>query len=271
MSVVNDWRWIFSSLVKNRRLLMEMARRDVSDRYAGNILGMAWAVVHPLALILIFVFIFSVVFKVKAQIIGGVPADHTAYMLGGLIPWLVAADVLSRGPAIITNHAALVKQVVFPIEVLPVKVVLASLPTFMIGTAGLLAYMLFKYGDLSPAFLLYPAAAAFLYVFLVGAAFALSAAGVFLRDVRDFIQLFVLVGLYAAPIFYYVDWLPEAVRPYLYINPFTTFVECFHDAAYYGGIRSYGLWLGAMAWSVGSLLIGVTLFHRSKHQFGSFV
>jgi lipopolysaccharide transport system permease protein len=262
---------VFSSLVKNRLLLIEMTRRDVTDRYAGNILGSAWAVVHPLAMILIFVFIFSVVFRVKAQIIGGVPADHTAYMIGGLIPWLVAADILSRGPGIITSHAALVKQVVFPIEVLPVKVVLASLPTLVIGTLGLLGYMFFTYGTLSPAFLLYPVAALILYIFLIGAAFALSAAGVFLRDIKDFIQLFVMVGLYAAPIFYYMDWLPEAARPFIYLNPFTTFIECFHDAAYYGGIRDYGLWAGGLGWSIASLLTGVVLFHRSKHQFGSFI
>lgn len=271
MSIVADWRWGFSSLVKNRRLLMEMTRRDMTDRYAGNVLGTAWAVIHPLALILIFVFIFSVVFKVKAQVIGGVPTDHTAYMISGLIPWLVAADVLSRGPGIITTHAALVKQVVFPIEILPVKVVLASLPTLVVGTAGLIVYMLWTYGSIGPAFLLYPLAAVILYVFLIGAAFALSAAGVFLRDVKDFIQLFVLIGLYAAPIFYYMDWLPEAARPFIYINPFTTFIEMFHDAAYYAGIRDYGLWLGGVAWSIASLLLGVTVFHRSKHQFGSFL
>jgi lipopolysaccharide transport system permease protein len=110
-------------------------------------------------------------------------------MMSGLVPWLVTADVLGRSSAIVSSQASLVKQVVFPVEVLPVKMVLATLPTFLIGFAGLLMYGL-AVGRTSPALLLYPLAALPLYLFLIGVGFAFSAVGVFLRDIREVVQVY---------------------------------------------------------------------------------
>lgn len=108
----------------HRRLLLEMTRRDLTDRYAGQVLGALWAVINPVLTISVFVVIFGVIFRVKAVSlgVGTLPQDHTLYMLSGLIPWLVAADVIGRSPSLIVGQASLVKQVVFPLEVLPVKI-----------------------------------------------------------------------------------------------------------------------------------------------------
>lgn len=258
-------------LVKHRRLLMEMARRDISDRYSGEILGSIWAFIHPLATTAVYIFLFGVVFRTKVHITAGVPADQAIYMLSGLVPWLVTAEVFARGPGMITGQAALVKQVVFPLEVLPVKMVIATLPVLLIGLSGLIAYVFIAFGRGSFAYLLFPLAALLLYLFLLGIAFLLSALGVFLRDIKDLVQLYLLIGLYLAPIFYFMTWVPKVARPLIYINPLTVFVECFHQAGYYGGITDVRIWLIAAGLSIVSLLLGVTIFHRLKPQFGSFV
>lgn len=263
-------KFIFTSLVKNRRLLLEMARRDVSDRYAGQILGTIWAVVHPLTAVAVYIFMFAVVFRVKADDTLAIPGDHTLYMLSGLIPWLVIADVLGRSSGIISNQASLVKQVVFPVEILPIKMVLASLPTFVIGLAALVIYA-FVSGRTSPALLLYPLAAVPLYLFLCGVAFLFAAIGVFLKDVREIVQMYTLVGLYIAPIFYFMDWVPLKVRLLLYANPITTFIETFHDAAYYGGVRNWVLWCAAVLLGLASTWVGALVFSRLKPHFGSYL
>ena len=262
--------FLFRSVFKHRRLLLEMARRDISDRYAGQVLGSIWAFIHPVTTVAVFIFIFGVVFRAKADGSLNIPGDHTLYMVSGLVPWLVAADVLGRSSGIVSGQASLVKQVVFPIEVLPVKVVLATLPTFLIGFAGLLIYG-FAVGRLSPALLLYPLAALPLYLFLLGVAFALSAVGVFLRDVREIIQMYTLIGIYIAPIFYFMDWVPPLIRPVIYINPFTVFIENFHDAAYYGGLRSSMTWIIALALGCAATWSGALVFARLRPHFGSYL
>lgn len=270
MSTMATTRFLFGSIVKQRRLLLEMARRDVSDRYAGQMLGAVWAVVHPVMTIAVFIFMFAVVFRMKVD--GGldIPGDHTLYMVSGLVPWLVTADVLGRSSAIVSSQASLVKQVVFPVEILPVKMVLASLPTFLIGFAGLALYGL-AVGRATPALLLYLLAALPLYLFLFGIAFALSAVGVFLRDIREIVQMYTLIGIYVAPVFYFMDWVPERIRWVVYLNPVTVYMEMFHDAAYYGGVRSAIVWFVALVLGGAMTWLGAMLFARLKPHFGSYL
>lgn len=270
MSTAAATSFLFGSLLRHRRLLFEMARRDVSDRYAGQVMGTVWAVVHPVMTITVFIFMFAVVFRTKVDTGLDIPGDHTLYMVSGLVPWLVTADVLGRSSAIVSSQASLVKQVVFPVEILPVKMVLASLPTFVIGFAGLALYG-FAVGRASSALLLYPLAALPLYLFLLGVAFALSAVGVFLRDIREIVQMYALIGVYVAPIFYFMDWVPDRLRVLVYLNPVTVFVESFHDAAYYGGIRSWLVWLIALALGGAATWFGAMVFARLKPHFGSYL
>lgn len=270
MSNTSATAFLFQSIRKNRRLLLEMARRDISDRYAGQMLGSVWAVIHPVMTVLVFIFIFAVVFRVKVNETLQIPGDHTLYMISGLIPWLVIADVLGRSSSIISQQASLVKQVVFPVEILPVKMVLATLPTFLIGFTGMLIYALAT-GRISLGILLYPVAAIPLYLFLFGIAFTLSAIGVFLRDIKEVVQMYSLIGVYIAPIFYFMDWVPAKLRPLLYLNPVTLFIETFHDGAYYGGVSSWLVWALATIVGLFCVVIGATLFARLKPHFGSYL
>lgn len=270
MSSAASTRFLFKSIFNHRRLLFEMTRRDVFDRYAGQVLGAIWAIIHPVMTILVFIFMFAVVFRMKADTSLDIPGDHTLFMISGLVPWLIIADVLGRSSGIVSNQASLVKQVVFPVEVLPLKMVLASLPTFVIGFAGLGIYALMT-GRATPALLLYPLAALPLYLFLLGVAFVLSAVGVFLRDIREIVQMYTLVGLYVAPVFYYMHWVPDRLKVLVYLNPITIYIESFHDAAYYGGIRSWMLWMAALSLGCAATWFGAMVFARLKPYFGSYL
>ena len=270
MSIIDETRFLLGSIVKHRHLLFEMAKRDISDRYAGQILGWVWAVIHPVLTISVYIFIFAVVFRLKVDNQLDIPGDHTLYILSGLVPWLVIADILGRSVSSVSSQASLVKQVVFPVEILPVKMVIASLPTFLIGFAGLLIYALVV-DRASLGLLLYPLAALPLYLFLLGAAFALSALGIFFRDIKEFVQMYTLIGLYMAPIFYFIEWVPERLQFLLYLNPSTIFIETFHDSAYYGGVRSWFVWMIALVLGCVVAWLGAMIFARLKPHFGSYL
>jgi lipopolysaccharide transport system permease protein len=114
-------------------------------------------------------------------------------------------------------------------------------------------------------------AIALLYVFLIGVALGLAALGVYLRDLKDVIQLYTLVGLYLAPIFYTAEAIPGELRLLIYLNPITPFVMCFHEAAYYQMAGGPGPWLVSGAFAAGTLFIGAWLFDRLKPYFGTFL
>jgi lipopolysaccharide transport system permease protein len=116
---IAPWRDLWTLVTKHRVLTLHLARREVTDRYTGQVLGLLWTILHPLTLILVYVFVFRYVFRVTIGGSGALPFDYTTYLLAGVIPWLGFQDALARSSTVMTANANLVKQVIFPVEILP--------------------------------------------------------------------------------------------------------------------------------------------------------
>lgn len=262
---------VISLLARHRDLTLEMARREIFDRYSGQALGAYWAIGHPLFLMGLYVFIFAFVFKQK---IGGtyeLPLDYTAYILAGLVPWMSIQEAMTKSCTAITSNAALVKQTVFPLEALPAKGVVASLLTQVVSTGLLVVYVLGTHGSLPWTYLLLPLLMVLQIGVMLGIAFFMSAVGVFLRDMKDVVQLFAVAGMYLMPIFYLPNWVPALFKPILYLNPFSYVVWCYQDVLYFGRIEHPWAWGGFVAFSFFGMVLGYKLFRRMKPMFGNML
>ncbi len=263
------FRELLGLLTRHRQLTWEMTRREISDRYAGQILGTSWAVGHPLALMLVYVFIFAFVFRIK---IGGtvdLPRDYTVFLLSGLIPWFAFQEAMNKGVGVIVGNSSLVKQVVFPIEVLPVKVVISSLCTQFIATVLLSVYLLLRYGSVPWTYALLPILFVFQSLAMIGVAYVFASVGVYFRDLKDFVQVFCIAGMYIMPIFYLPTMVPEIFRPLLYCNPFSYLAWCYQDVCYFGRFEHPWAWLIFLGGSVGVFYAGYRVFRKLKVCFGS--
>jgi lipopolysaccharide transport system permease protein len=256
-------------LTRHRQLTLEMAKREIYDRYAGQFFGAFWAIGHPLVMILVFVFIFGFVFKVKLGGTAEMPLDYTTYLLAGLIPWLGFIESMSKAGTVIVSSSNLVKQVVFPIEVLPVKGVIASLATQCILTGILVVYVLVSQHCLLWTYALIPLLVFLQALAMIGVSYILSAVGVYFRDIKDFVQVFSTVGVYLMPIFYLPDSVPRAFRPVLYANPFSYLIWCYQDALYFGRFVHWEAWLVFGAMSIVVFVTGYRLFRKLKLMFGN--
>jgi lipopolysaccharide transport system permease protein len=262
-------REIVLNLARNRHLAWEMAKRDITDRYAGQVAGSLWAIGHPLVMMGIYIFIFAFVFKVR---IGGtreLPLDYTAYLLSGLVPWMALQEAMSKGSTSITGNAALVKQVVFPVEILPVKGILSSMITQLIATAALLTYTLVSHGSLFWIHLLLPVLFLLQFLGMTGICLLLASIGTYFRDIKDFVQVFCVAGMYVMPIFYLPSSVPGPLRPLLYLNPFSYMAWCYQDVCYYGRFEHPWAWLVFAILSLSTFLIGSRVFRVLKLHFGS--
>src|SRR6202008_1338524 len=113
--------------------------------------------------------------------------DYTTYLLSGLIPWLTFADILNRSCASVTSNASLVKQIVFPVEILPIKTVTAALINQIVAMVGLLVYIVAVHGFMRPLTVILPGIFAIEVIGLIGLAYALSSLAVYFRDLKDII------------------------------------------------------------------------------------
>jgi len=248
---------------------VEMARRELAQRYAGQFIGAVWIVGHPLFLTVLYVFLFSVVFKMK---IGGtydLPLDYTTYMLAGLIPWLSFQVALSTSCLSILSNASLVKQFVFHLELLPAKDVLMALVSWFVGMPIVLVYVLLTQQIVYMTWLLLPLVFAVQVLAMLGAAFALSAFSVFFRDLKDLVTLFVTIGLFLMPVVYLPDMVPRAFRPLLYLNPFSYMAWVYQDVLYFGRIEHPTAWIVFVLGGLAGFALGYRVFRRLKPHFAS--
>lgn len=258
-------------LRRHARLIFEMSRDNLTGRYKGQFFGGIWVIIHPLALTMLYLFLFGVVF---AQKIGGtreLPLDYTVYILSGLIPWLTFQNSMVTSVAAITGNAPLVKQFIFPLEVLPLRDVAVSLVTWVVMLVVTLIYIVVALRVVMVTWLLLPVILAIHIMAMVGVAFILSSVAVFFRDIKDFVQLFCLIAIFILPVVFLPGWVPKAFQPILWINPFTYMIWVYQDVLYFGRFEHPFAWVVFLGWSMIAFAVGFRLFRRTKPMFGSLV
>lgn len=256
----------FRTLGARRELIRELVGRELRDRHAGQMLGVLWAYGHPLILMLIYTVLFAYVFPARFGA-GAAISDYSVNILAGILSWLSFQDLLGRAPSVMLGHASLVKQIVFPTEVLPVKAAIASVLPYSIGLAFVILYAAWQ-GRLSWLTLLLPIVIACQLVAMIGTAFLLAALGVFFRDLRDVVTVFCTVNLFAQPILYNPFSIPGFLHWVFRFNPFSYLVWCWQDALFFGRFEHPAAWAALPLGSAVVFLLGGLVFARLRHQFG---
>ncbi len=259
----------FALLRYNKRLSIELARREILDRYSGQIIGPIWALAHPLFMMGLYVFIFTVVFKIKIQNSIEMPLDYTTYLLSGLVAWIGCQEAMSKACTAITSNSSLVTQVTFPIEILAVKGVVASLFPQTVSLLFLIIYVIWTNGFPPITYLLLPILLVIQLLFMIGISLFLSITGSFFRDTKDFVQLVSIAGLYMLPVFYLPQWVPAIFKPIIYLNPFSYLIWCFQDVLYFGRIEHPWAWFVTSILSIIFFIMGYRLFRKVKPFLGN--
>lgn len=266
---IKAFRELLSLMLHNRQLTFEMAKREISERYMGQVLGTFWAIGHPIFIMSVFVFIFAHVFKMKTGGVLTTQLDYTTYLLSGLIPWMCFQESMAKGVTVIVANTNLVKQVVFPIEILPVKGVLASLVTMLLMMAILVVYVLITHRHLPYSYVLLPVLIFFQFLAMAGVSFILSSVGTYFRDLKDVVQVFSFAGIYMIPVFYRPEQVPGKLQFLLYANPFSYMIWCYQDALYYGRFEHWWAWLVFISSSMVIFYFGYRIFRKLKIMFGN--
>jgi lipopolysaccharide transport system permease protein len=244
---------LFSSLRLNRRLIFQLAQREVSSRYKGSMLGMAWSLFTPIFMLAVYTFVFSEVFKSRWGGAGNESRSQFALILFvGMIMLNLFNEVLNRAPGLVIANVNYVKKVIFPLEILPVVATVTALFNALVSLAVLLAaFLAFNLYMHWTVIFIFPVMLP-LVVLTLGLAWFLAALGVFLRDVGQTIVIVTMALMFLSPIFYPLSAVPVRFQPFVLANPLTFIIGQARDVLIWGITPN---WLGLGAYMAGACAV----------------
>lgn len=254
---------------RNLPLIREMALRDIKGGHAGHGLGSLWIYIQPIVVIGTYMLIFGVVIGSKMTAAASFSGDYTSYILVGLTPWLLMSNALGRATSAFSSNSNLVKQVVFPIETLPVATIVACFIIYMPTFALMITYRLVSGGGLGWFALALPIVFALHALLCLGLTLLLSVTTPFFRDIREFVTIYMSVSMYFTPAIYLPDWVPSMLRPVLYLNPFSYIVWVYQDTLFFGEIRHGFAWIVFALMAIAAFFAGLLVFRRVKPYLGN--
>lgn len=258
---------MFASLWRNRSLVVALTKREVVGRYRGSFLGLFWSFFNPLFMLAIYTFVFSVIFRARWGAGTGSKTEFALVLFIGLIVYNLFAECVNRSPGLILSNVNFVKKVIFPLEILPFVALGSAVFHAAISLiVWMLAYTIF-FGMPHSTTLYFPLIVIPLAFFILGFSWALSALGVFLRDVSQVVGLLTTVLMFLSPIFYPVTAIPESYRIFLYANPLMPPIEQARNVMFFGKNPDWfvlgGYWVAMIfvAW------IGFVWFQKTRKGF----
>ena len=210
----------------HRELWWRLTEREVLGRYRGSVLGIAWSFITPLAMLAVYTFVFSQVFKARwGDLEQAGPLGFAINLFAGLIVFNLFSECAMRAPSLIVNNANYVKKVVFPLEILSCVAVGNACFHALTSLCILIAFELIAFQALPLTLFWLPLVWLPLILGALAFTWLLNTAGVFLRDIGQLIGVGINMLMFLSPIFFPLSALPERWQPLLRINPLAQVIE----------------------------------------------
>jgi lipopolysaccharide transport system permease protein len=224
-------RWLF--------LFRQLLSRELASRYRTTSLGTIWLVLQPLLMLCVYTLVFSGIFKVRWAN-ANTTADFALILFAGLLVFNFFSEVLVTAPMLIAGQPNYIKKVVFPVAMLPAVRVAAALVTALISLGILLVAQWWISGNVPLRAVAAPIVLLEMIPMLLGIAWAISAVGVYLRDILQFIGIVSSIMLFVSPIFFPPSSIPANLSFLIGLNPLVEPMQV---------LRALTVQPGPVAWS----------------------
>ena len=262
---------VYADLLRYRELFGSLFRRDLRAKYKGSVLGLAWTLALPVALMLVYLVVFSVLWKAEATDLD----DYWLFLLCGLPPWVFLASSLQTAARSLVENAPLIRKVRFPRQLVPLSVVATQLVAFATMTAIVLVLALwFRPESRDTAWLAIPVGVV-IVLFIAGLSLTVAALNAVFRDVEFVVAALLLPWFFLTPVLYQLDDLPGAEsRPWLidllhWGNPMTPAIEAYRTPLYAGGLPPAADTIYLCVAAVLALAVGALVFMSVDDRIAS--
>ncbi|MHB1456443.1 MAG: ABC transporter permease [Armatimonadota bacterium] len=253
-------------LFEHRELVFSLILRDIRSRYKQSALGIAWALLQPLALTIVYTIVFSHITKVDT---GGIPYPIFSYI--AMLPWTFFSLGLISGTECLTSNYNLITKIYFPREVFPIASTLGKIVDLMLGILVLIPFFFYYQIHVTPTVLLVIPVFIIQICFLMGLTFAFSSINLFYRDIRHAMPLLTQVWMYLSPIIYPLSLVPSKYLNLYMINPMAVIMDSYRRTALLGQMPDWKYLAISALISIVVLVIGYRIFKKLEPSFAEMI
>ena len=265
----------FTDLLRYRELLLSLTLRDLRVRYKQSLLGVGWAVLLPLSMMLVFTFVFTRAIDASAAL--GLDIPYALYAYLGLVPWTFYAVSLNGSVNSLVANRNLVTKVYFPREVFPFSCVLSSFVDFSIGGTVLIGLILYFHmtGDyrfsIQPTLLFLPVVIAVQVVLTAGLGMLLAMGNLFYRDVRQVFGVAIQLWMFVSDVVVPVPRDGSTLAKLISLNPMVAIIGAYRGCVIHGRWPDAGPFIYATVVALVLLAGGWLVFRRASYRFAECI
>jgi ABC-type polysaccharide/polyol phosphate export permease len=260
LATIYDRRWLVKYFVQ----------RQMASSYRNSHLGMLWAFLSPLLMVLMFTVIFSEFLGIKfREVTGDSALNFGLFMYCGYLPFLAFSQALTQGVNVMRKNRDLVTKVVFPLELLPLSQVVSSfVQNTLFGVVALQAVLVVLAERIHLTVLLLPLVMLPQLLFTLGASYVMAVLGTYVPDIREGLKAFTRALFFITPIVWPAGKVPESARFVVDYNPLAYLVESYRLLVLEGELPFGPKAIYFSLTAVTLFVVGLALFNRVKHNFG---
>jgi lipopolysaccharide transport system permease protein len=255
------------SLWAYRGFIIGSVQREFQSKYRNSLLGAAWTVLNPLAMIVVYTVIFAQVMRAKLPGVDSTFA-YSIYLCAGVITWGLFAEITGRAQNMFLEHANLIKKLSFPRLCLPVTVVANAGLNFAIVFGLFTAFLVVSGNFPGWAYLALLPILAIQVAFAIGLGISLGVLNVFFRDIGQFFGIVLQFWFWLTPIVYPVTILPERFQSLMSFNPMAPLIAAYQTILVSG---HWPNWQTLWPVTVLALLLCGLGFHLFRKHAGEMV
>lgn len=250
---------VLKRLFIHRQVLWHMTIKEWKAKYVNSFLGIWWASVTPILVMLAISFVFTKVININID-------NFPVFSLAGIIPWFFFSTSLSEATVSFVSKSNLFKQFNFPYEFIPISAALSNFLNFVLGFLFLILIFYFSNCQVMYVILWLPVIICFHLIFTAGLGLSFACINIFFRDLSHLLGVLLLFWFWMTPIFYSLEMVPASYRWICLINPMTTYVELYRDVLFRAVAPSGSRLVLAFLLSLFSLFLGYWIFNSIEHQ-----
>ena len=247
-------------LYDSRNILKSLVVKNLVGRYRNSVLGFCWHFVMPVILLFVYYIAFDQIRSTPIH-------DFWVYLASGLFPFNFMINNLTGGSACIVSNAGMVKKMYFPREIIVLSQVISTFIVMLIGYSVILIAIIATGYGIGISLVMLPVMFILTFTFTLGFVLIFSALTVYVRDVQYFLSSISLIFFFLTPMYFLSNSITGLFSIIVSINPFTYFIEAYHDIMFYQTFPDMLHLSMTIIISVLSITIGYLIFRKLKTGF----